>query len=111
MRESRVEGRVFQHKRAEQGVADEFYVRGRVMPVALNFLLVLEGKVDRIFNNQIVGAILGGQRLLVDRRKPGLEPLIEISRGVQAGGAEIVEFRVQVDALVLVIAGLRGRVR
>ena len=81
------------------------------MPIALDLLELQQREVHLVVDDLIVGSVFGRKRVLLDGSQSIVKIGIELVLLVDARRAEVVDLFVQLHALVLVIAGGRGRDR
>ncbi len=104
MLEAFVRGRIVQHKGCVEGIADQFDIDGRVVPVALNFLDIEPRGPNGILHDLDVGALLGIQRLRIEFFDARLDVALQLDLRLDAGGAEIIQLVFEHLAVMAMIA-------
>ncbi len=104
-------GRVLEHKRAEQRVAQQLDVKSRLVPPVLDGVEFEQRQRHLVLHHRVVGLIFRRETGDVEPVQAHVDVAVEAPLALDARFAPVVELLVQRDAAVLVIAGGGGACR
>ena len=101
-------GRVLEHQRIEQCIADQLDVDRGVVPVTPDGIETEQRQLDLAHHDVVIGAIFGREFLAArGGAQASADGLVELLLSSERRGAEIIQLPVEIYALVLVIPGRR----